>query len=493
MSASTMDGMVRAMSGRTPSFLLRNAAAVWAGAPRERELLTGVDVLLAGNRVERIGAGVTPAGDCRVVDASNWLVVPGFVNAHHHLSQQFTRTFALEGGLVDWLTALYPVWAHVDADIAYHGALTGIGELLLTGVTTVSDFTYFYPRGQTDMFDAQVVAARELGCRFAPVRGGLSELEAAVGARLGDSLDAFVEDRDTFLADASRAIDTYHDRSPASMLRVAVGLAEKAYSSPDLMREVAELAEQAGVRLHTHLHPRPDERRHCTAARATDPVAFLDATGWWTDRLWVAHGTGLLPGEVEELARARVALCTCPSSNARFGTPIAPAWDLHRAGGTVAVGVDGAASNDSGDFLGECRLTWQMQRVRAGTAGEQLEALTPAAVLEWATAGGAAALGWPELGRLEEGGLADIAAFDLSGLDFVGNEDPLSALLLCGIAHRAQMVVVDGRVVVEGGRLVGADEDELTRRAREAAGRLRRAANGARRALTSPARAVEAL
>lgn len=478
------------MDDRARELLIRDVAAAWVGPPGARELLSGVDVLVSGNRVRRIGAGVDTRADCRVVDGSNWLVLPGFVNAHHHLSQQLTRTVAVQGGLIDWLTELYPVWARLDADVAYHAARVGIAELLLTGVTTVSDFTYFYPRGRADVFDAQVLAAQALGCRFAPVRGGLAELEAAVAERLGDALEPFVEDRDALLEHAERAVRTHHDASPASMCRVGVGLTEKAYGDPQLMRELAELAERCDVRLHTHLHPRPDERRHCAETHGTDPIGFLRECGWWSERLWVAHGTRLLAGELVELARTGVALCTCPSSNARFGTPIAPAWSLDRAGGAVALGVDGAASNDGGDYVGECRLAWQMQRVRAAAVDEELDELTPAAILEWATAGGAKALDWPELGRLEQGGLADIAAFDLARLDFTGHDDPLSALLLCGIGHRAQLVVVDGRVVVDGGRLAGIDEAELAAQARAAAVALRQGAPPAPR--TSHDQAVSA-
>lgn len=458
---------------RDGQVVLRRAAAVWEGAPGRRELRRGVDVYLEDGRVAAIGRTHPLRANRREIDAGGWLVLPGFVNAHHHLSQQLTRTACVGGDLVDWLTELYPVWSRLDEEAAYRGARGGIAELLLTGVTTTNDFTYFYPRGRTGIFDAQVRAAAELGCRFMPVRGGLAEIEAGVRSRLGGALAGAVEDRDTLLAEAARAVEVHHDPAPDAQCRVALGLTEKAYGDAALMRELAALAAEHDVRLHTHLHPRPDERVHAMEALGVDPIAFLRDTGWWSERLWVAHGTRLEPREVRTLAHQGVALCTCPSSNARFGAPVAPAWALHRLGGTVAVGVDGAASNDSGDFVAECRLTWQLQRTRAAAEDDDAGTLSPDVVLEWATAGGAQALGWPELGRLVEGGLADVACFDMERLDFVGTDDPLAALLLCGISHRAALVTVGGRIVVEGGRLTSADEEELTIAARASERRLK--------------------
>jgi 8-oxoguanine deaminase len=456
-----------------PAFVLRRAAYVWSGPPGDRRLQSGVDVLVADGRIAAIGSDLTlPDGPVRTIDASGWLVMPGFVNAHHHLSQQLTRTEAVTGGLIDWLAALYPAWARMDGEAAHAGACAGLAELLLCGVTTVSDFTYFYPRGHADLFDAQVIAAQQLGVRFYPVRGGLVELEAAVRERLGSRLDPFLEERDVLLSEIERAALKLHDPSPDAMVRVGAGLTEKAYHDPGLMEELARLAERRDLRLHTHLHPRPDERAVATSAGVGDPIEYLRACGWWSDRLWVAHGTGLEPGELYAMASHGVGLCTCPSSNARFATPIAPAWDLHRRGGTVGIGVDGAASNDSGDFVGECRLTWQVQRIRAGATDAEPGALGPETVLEWATAGGAALLGWPELGQLVEEGPADLAAFDLDRLDRVGVSDPLAALLLCGIDHRAAFVAVAGRLRVEYGRLVDQDEDEIARAAQRAADQL---------------------
>lgn len=454
------------------ALLLKNAAHVWLGQPSDRQLVHDVDLAITAGRVAAVGAELDAGPGTRVVDARGWLVMPGFVNAHHHLSQQLTRTAATTGTLTDWLAELYPAWARMDAEAAHAAARAGIAELLLCGVTTVSDFTYFYPRGHADIFDAQVAAAAELGVRFYPIRGGLAELEAAVAEKLGSLLQPFVEERDVLLTEIERAVADHHDPGPDSFVRVGAGLTEKAYHDPTLMEELAALAERLELRLHTHLHPRPDERELAARVGGSDPVSYLRDRGWWGDRLWVAHGTGLDEQELDQMGEHGVGLCTCPSSNARFATPIAPAWELHSRGGRVGIGVDGAASNDGGDFVGECRLAWQMQRTRLGATGQGLAELAPSVVLDWATAGGAALLDWPELGQLVEGGPADLACFDMERFDRVGADDPLAALLLCGIDRRATFVTVGGRPRVEHGRLVDVDEQALARAAAAARDRL---------------------
>jgi cytosine/adenosine deaminase-related metal-dependent hydrolase len=439
------------------------------GSGEDRRLVHGVDVVLQDGRVAHVGASAPRPPGARVVDASEWLVLPGLVNAHHHLSQQLTRGRAPGGGVIEWLAALYPAWSRVTADIALHGARVGLAELVLTGVTPVADLTYFYPRGHSDIFDAQMQAAAEIGCRMLAVRGGLRDIGDAVRRLIGDEVSRTLESGDTLTSEIERVADVYHDPSPSAMRKVTVGLHEPLWTEPALMTDLAALAKDLGLRLHTHLHPRPSD---LAAVGGGGVVNALEETGWWGDHLWIAHGTALGGAEIPAMVRDGVALATCPSSNARLGSPIAPAWRLHREGGVVAVGVDGAASNDCGDFVGECRLAWQVQRIRTCDEPATVQPLTPEVVLQWATTGGARALGWPGLGELTTGGLADVACFDLSTLEYAGIADPLSALLLCGTSHRASLVVVAGDVVVENGTLARMDEQLLARAGQAAAHRL---------------------
>ena len=451
-----------------PPIVLRGAGSAWLGSAQDRRLAHGVDLVLEGGRVTHVGVSAPRPPGARVVDASAWLVMPGLVNAHHHLSQQLTRGRAAGHGVIEWLAALYPAWSRTTADVALDGARVGLAELVLTGVTTVADLTYFYPRGHADIFDAQVQAARDIGCRMLAVRGGLRDIGDGVRRLIGDGVSSSLESAETLLAEIERVADAYHDPSPSAMLKVGIGLHEPLWNEPELMRDLADLGRGRGLRLHTHLHPRPSD---LVAVGDAGVVGALDQTGWWGEHVWIAHGTGLRAPEIASMVQSGVALATCPSSNARLGSPIAPARALHRAGGMVGVGVDGAASNDSGDFLGECRLTWQMQRIGA-VDDPAAEPFPPELVLGWATDGGAKALCWPGLGEIIPGGVADIACFDLSTLDYAGMADPMSGLLLCGTQHRASFVVVAGEVVVEDGTLARMDEEQVARAGHAAARRL---------------------
>lgn len=457
------------MSAATPARaaapkLLRSVAGVWFGPATERALLAGVDVLISEGRVTQVGSGLAAPDGCEVIEASHLLVLPGFVNAHHHLTQQLTRTIAPSGDVFEWLAACYPVWARLTATQAGIGARIGLAELALTGVTTTADLSYYFPAGRPDIFDAQIEAARDIGIRMLAVRGGMLDVGDAVRGRIGDSIASTIESPDTLLAELERAATRYHDPARDSMLRVGMGLTEPLWEAPSLMRELADLAERHGLAAHTHLHPRPGDIEACAPGSIADRLAEL---GWWNDRLWVAHGTRLDAGLLDRMIADGVGFVTCPSSNARLGTSLAPAWRFAERGGLPAIGVDGGASNDGGDMLGEIRLTWQIQR-HASSGAEYFAGLTPRTVLDWATVGGAKALGWQGLGELTIGGLADLACFDVSGLEYVGAQDLLDALVLCGVSHRAELVLVGGSAVVRDGCLVGVDEDALAHQGRAA-------------------------
>lgn len=455
------------------TLLLRGCGYLYADRGAGPEISLGVDLLIRDNTVAAIGPDLEVSGIDRVIDASNWVVVPGLVNTHHHLSQQLTRTEAFDCGLVDWLSTLYPVWRHVTADDAYLSALIGLAELVLSGCTTAGDFTYYYPKGGGDLLSAQVRAAAEIGCRFAPVRGGMVELEAAVRNRIGTVLDSSIETSEELIGAMHDAIERFHDPRPDAMVKIGVGLTEKAYGDPAIMREVAGLSSALDVKMHTHFHPRPDERTHAETVAGMSPIDYLAETGWLNERLWVAHGTGLTESDLIQFAAAGVGLSLNPSSNARFGLPIASGMLAHKLGVRVSVGVDGAASSDSGNELAEVRLVMQTQRIQATADGVPFQDVTAATVFDWATVNGAKTLGWPG-SMLGVGALADLAAFPIDTIEFAGAQDPLAALLLCSSGKmRAETVVVNGKIIVADGRLVSHDTAELARRGRAAAQALR--------------------
>ncbi|PVG84510.1 8-oxoguanine deaminase [Nocardioides gansuensis] len=433
------------------SLVIDGAAVATLDAGR-RELTRG-HVVVQGSRIVAVGEGPAPAyPGPRVVDARGCLVTPGFVNTHQHLYQWVTRGLAADATLFEWLTTLYPVWAGIDEEAVYVAAQAALATLARSGCTTAADHHYVFPREGGDVLAAEIRAAAEVGLRFHPARGSM-DLGASQGGLPPDSV---VQDRDEILAATEAAIDRWHDPSPGSMLQVSVAPCSPFSVTADLMRQAAELARRRGVRLHTHLAETTDEADWCAERFGCTPVEYAEQLGWTGADVWFAHGIHFDDAEVKRLGSSATGVAHCPSSNARLGAGIARAAALCAAGSPVGLGVDGAASNEAGSLLEEARHAVLFARARGGP-----RALGVRDALEMATLGGARILGRDdELGSLEVGKLADLAVWRLDTLAHAGIEDPVAALVL-GSPPPLELLLVNGRPVVECDRVVTLDESAL--------------------------------
>jgi cytosine/adenosine deaminase-related metal-dependent hydrolase len=427
------------------------AAVVTLDADR-REIGTG-HVVVDGNRIVGVGEGPAPSyAGARVVDGRGCLLTPGLVNTHQHLYQWVTRGLAADATLFGWLTSLYPVWAGIDEEAVHVAAQAALARMALTGCTTAADHHYVFPRDGGDLLGAEILAAADVGLRFHPGRGSM-DLSVKDGGLPPDSV---VQDRDEVLAATEAAIDRWHDPEPGSMLRISVAPCSPFSVTGELMREAAELARRRGVRLHTHLAETTDETQFCRERLGCTPLEYAEQLGWTGDDVWFAHGIHLDEAEVKRLGGTATGVAHCPSSNARLGAGIARVAELREAGSPVGLGVDGAASNEAGSLLEEVRHAVLFARARGGP-----EALGVRAALEMATLDGARLLGREdEIGSVEVGKLADLALWRLDGLAHAGITDPVAALVL-GSAPPLELLLVDGRPVVEQGSMVTVDESAL--------------------------------
>jgi cytosine/adenosine deaminase-related metal-dependent hydrolase len=388
------------------------------------------------------------------------VVLPGLVNTHHHLPQVLTRNVprVQEAPLFRWLSELYEVWRGLDATAVEAAARVGLAELLLTGCTTTSDHLYLFPRGQERLIDAEILAARELGIRFQPTRGSMSRGRSQGGLPPDD----ICQDEATILDDSRRLLREYHDPRPGAMTRIGLAPCAPFSVSDDLMRRTAELAREHGLRLHTHLAETRDEERYCLETYGCRPLEYLRRLGWLGRDVWLAHCVHLSPEEVRLLGETETGVAHCPSSNFRLGSGIAPVRAMLEAGVPVGLGVDGSASNDSSNMLAEARQALLAPRPGADPS----RWLTAEVVLWMATRGGARCLGREDIGRLEPGKAADLILIDTRRLSYAGaGSDILAALVFTPFPEPVDTVLVNGRIVVEGGTVVGLDVPALVERA----------------------------
>lgn len=444
-----------------PPLLIKNALRVATMDDAGTEL-SGADILLKGRVILAVGKDLEAPHDAQVLDASGCVVIPGMVNTHHHLCQTLTRATpaAQDAKLFDWLVYHYGVWRHLTPEYAALGAQVGLGELLLTGCTTSTDHTYLYPRGQTGLIDAQIEAARSLGIRFSPTRGSMS-----VGVSKGGlPPDDCTESEDEILRDGERLIKEHHDKGPYGMIQIGLAPCAPFSVSVELMKQTAVQAKKYGVRMHTHLCETLDEEAYCLEKYKLRPIDFLESLGWMSDNAWLAHMVHVNDEEISRLAKAGVGIAHCPSSNLRLGSGVPPVRKYLDAGVNVGLAVDGSASNDTSDMLGEARQAMLVHRVKSGVAS-----MPAREALRMATRGGAAVVGRDDIGQIAAGKAADLAIFDVNRLDYAGSAgDPIASLLFCGAGHRTKWTIVNGHVVVENGVLKNIDEGEVTRKANAA-------------------------
>jgi cytosine/adenosine deaminase-related metal-dependent hydrolase len=418
-------------------------------------------VVVEDGVITAVGAGpaaYVPEG-ARRVDGHDCVLTPGFVNTHHHLYQWATRGFAVDSTLFGWLTALYPIWGGIDEDTTRAASLGALGWLARTGCTTTTDHHYVFPHGGGDVLGATIDAAATIGLRFHPTRGSM-DLGQSDGGLPPDNV---VERIDAILTASQDAIDRHHDPAPGSMVRVGLAPCSPFSVTGDLLRASAELARSNGVRLHTHLCETHDEDAFCLDKFGCKPVDYAEQVGWLGPDVWLAHAVHLDDRDIAKLAASGTAVAHCPSSNARLGSGIARARDLRDAGVAVGLGVDGVASNEAGSLVEEVRHALLFARARGGP-----EELTVMDALEMATMGGARVVGRAdEIGSVEVGKLADLALWRMDTMAHYDIADPVAAIVL-GTPPPLELLLVQGRPVVEQDRLTSVDETDVAHAVRAA-------------------------
>ncbi|MEA3326751.1 MAG: 8-oxoguanine deaminase [Chloroflexota bacterium] len=456
------------------TLLIKNIAVLVTMDDQRREL-QDTNLYIKDGFITAIGdAQNMPDAADELMDLSGHIVLPGFVNTHHHFYQTLTRAVpkAQNANLFHWLKTLYPIWARLTPGDIRVSTQTALAELALSGCTTASDHLYLFPNGSS--LDDEIRAAAEVGLRLHASRGSMSLGESKGGL----PPDSVVDSEDHILKDSQRLIETYHDPDPGSMVQIVLAPCSPFSVTGELMRQSAVLAREYGVHLHTHLAETKDEEDFCIEKFGYRPVGYMQEVDWIGDDVWFAHSVHVSQDEMQLYADTGCGVAHCPGSNMRLGSGIAPIMHMRSMGIKIGIGVDGSASNDSSHLIEEARRAMLLARVGAGLqgasrSGENAPSLMSARqVIEIATRGGAAVLGREDIGVLAVGKCADLVAINLNRLGYAGAlHDPVAATMFCA-PQNVDVNIVGGKIIVKDGELTTLDAPTLVQEHNKAAKRL---------------------
>ncbi|EQD65008.1 chlorohydrolase/deaminase family protein [mine drainage metagenome] len=367
-------------------------------------------------------------------------LIPGLVNAHTHAAMTLFRGLGadqpLEIWLKDYIWPLEAAW--VDRDFVRDGTRLAITEMLLSGTTCFNDM-YFHP-------DATIEAAIAAGIRLVS------------GIIVLDLPTRFAQNAQEYLHKGFAIRDGYRHES-----RIHFTLAPHApYTVGETtLRKVARFADELGLRVHMHVHETEREVQAFKEQHGCSPIQYLERLGLLTPGLLAVHVTTLDAADLERLARARSSVIHCPESNLKLGSGFCPVADLRAAGVQVALGTDGAASNDDLDLLGEMRSA----ALLAKGVTRDPSRLTARDVLRMATLDSASVLGLEEeIGSLERGKAADCVAIDLSAPATIPCYNPVAQIVYAAGRQQVSHVWIEGQLKVREGRLLDGTESTLAER-----------------------------
>ena len=376
-------------------------------------------------------------------------LVPGFVNAHTHAAMTLFRGLADDLPLQTWLAEhIWPAEARfVNEGFVRAGTRLAAVEMLRGGTTCFNDM-YFFP-------DAAGEVAREAGIR------------AVLGLIVLEVPTAWARDPASYL---SRGLEVHEAFRDDDLVHTALAPHAPYTVGDEAFERVRALSEELDVPVHVHLHETAHEVEEAVRETGERPLARLSRLGLVNRRLVAVHMTELAPGEIELLAGLGASVAHCPESNLKLASGVCPAPRLAAAGVNVALGTDGAASNNDLDMLGEMRTAALL-----GKLGARDATASPAGqVLRMATLGGARSLGLGDrIGSLEPGKSADVAAIDLRGPDTQPVYHPVSQIVYAATRSHVREVWVAGRRVVRDGEVETVDAAEAVREARAWQARIR--------------------
>lgn len=403
-------------------------------------------LIVEGQFIKEIGTGSAPAGDYeRIIDGRDRVALPGFVNSHTHAAMTLLRGYADDMPLMDWLeNKIWPLEAKLSADDVYWGTMLAISEMLKSGTVCFADMYFF--------MDAAARAVENSGIRAVLSRG-------MVGVGPENEI-AFSESRDM--------VEKWHG---ACNGRITCMLGPHApYTCPpDYLERVMQLSDELEVGLHIHIAETKNELEDIGRTYGSSPVVHLDRLGLFERQVLAAHCVHVNCADIEILAAKQVGVAHNPESNMKLASGIAPVQQMLEAGIPVALGTDGASSNNNLDMLQEMRSASFLQKVHLMDS----TAIPAWQALQMATTNGARALGLGDkIGQLKPGYKADLIIMSMKEPNMLPVYDPVSNIVYSAQAADVETVIVDGNILMENRVIKAFDEEEVLFRVKECARRL---------------------
>ncbi len=380
----------------------------------------------------------------RVIEGNNLIVLPGLINTHGHAAMTLFRGYADDLPLMRWLEdKIWPAENSLTSDDVYWGTLLAIAEMLKGGTTTFTDMYFFMDRV------AEAVAESK-------IRAMLSRGLAGVGLAGGK-----------MIKEAKNLINNWQGKENGR-INTALGPHAPYTCPPKFLEKVMDLASQTGRPLQIHLSETSGEVERCRKEHGYTPVELMENIGLFQFEVIAAHCVHLSGEDIPILARRGVGVAHNPGSNLKLGSGIAPLTALLQAGIKVALGTDGAGSNNNLDMWEEISLAALLSK-----GVHQDPTVIPAKVaLKMATSEGAEVLRIPRLGKLKEGYRADLVGIRSNAPHLKPIFDPLAHLVYTAAAADVSLVMVDGQILVDNGQLTVLDEERIMFEASRRAYRL---------------------
>ncbi|WP_296884868.1 amidohydrolase family protein [uncultured Methanobrevibacter sp.] len=409
------------------------------------------DVLIKNDLIFEINDEISDNNVDKVIDATDKILLPGFVNTHTHLSMTLFRGLADDLALDEWLNDnIWPMEANLNETYCYIGALLGAVELIKSGTTTFSDM-YFY-------MEDVAKAVEESGIR------------AALSYGMIDFADE--EKRKAEIEKNMRLFKNCHN-SADGRIKVFFGPHSPYTASEELLKEVRKLADENDIKIHIHVSETQKEINDVSSEKGLRPFEYLDSIGFLGPDVVCAHSVWLSDEEIEIIKKHDVKISHNPCSNMKLASGIAPVSKLLENDICVAIGTDGASSNNNLDIIEELKTASLLQKV--STLDPKV--LTSDEAIAMGTINGAKALGLDdEIGSIEVGKKADLILIDTNNANMVPDSSKLSSnVIYSANGSNVDTTICNGVILMENKKLTTLDEDEIYQKAKEAIDQLKKA------------------